>query len=620
MSLAAPLAEVVVGLPVPRVFSYAVPADLAGRVGPGHRVRVPFHGRPRVGVVVALAESAPARLESIEALLDPDPALTGILLELARWGAAETASAWGEAVMRALPPTVHPLRGSPVATSAPAPEMPRRRPGPVVVGYGGRRDRLVEAAARGARETGSGVLVLAPEIETARAWAARLERLLDEPVALVTSEESPRRRWERWWACRSGAARVAVGTRVAAFLPVASLGVSIVVDEHDPAHKALDAPRWHARELAIHRARLEGGGCLLVSGAPSLESWVRIRSGEATAEEAKDERWPAVHRVDLRRLVTLGLEGCLAPALRDAVRATLAGGQSVLLLLNRLGYGRALGCAECGAVRRCPTCRVALTYHLGGRVLACRLCGVRRPAASQCGRCRGRRLTPLGWGTERLEAEARAAFPGARVARYDGEVSPQRAALVRAAFRAGEVRLLVGTQMALRLGAEAPVGLAALVLADATLHIPDFRAAERTFQLAWHLAEGVAPGGSLWLQSFYPDHPALEAVALGAPEAFYRREWAERQELGYPPSRRMARIVAQGAGAQRLAEDLAGRCRAEGLAVLGPAVVPGGRVQLVLLGGGEVPRAVARVLEPLRGRRRLGPMRLLVDIDPVELP
>jgi len=199
-------------------------------------------------------------------------------------------------------------------------------------------------------------------------------------------------------------------------------------------------------------------------------------------------------------------------------------------------------------------------------------------------------------------------------------VSPARAAAAREAFRTGEVRVLVGTQMAVRLCAEAPVGLAALVLADATLHLPDFRAAERTFQLAWHLAEGVAPGGSLWVQSFYPDHPALEAVAQGAREVFYQREWAERRELGYPPARRMARIVTEGGEAARLAADLGERARAAGLTVLGPVPMAAGRVQLVLQGGDELPRGVARALEPLRGRRRVGSARLLVDVDPVELP
>jgi primosomal protein N' (replication factor Y) (superfamily II helicase) len=605
------LAQVVVGLPVPRVFSYSVPASLVPQLAAGHRVRVPFHGRVRAGVVIAVVDGEAAGLEPVDALLDPVPALTEPLLALARWAATETASAWGEAVARALPPSARPL-----GPGSLPPDPPASAPGPLVVGYGGGRARLVEAAVRRALDDGQGALVLAPEIETATAWAADLTRLVGEPVPCLTSDASPRRRWEIWWAFRQGAGRLAVGTRVAAFLPVRGLGLTVVLDEHDPTHKALDVPRWHTRELAIGRARIEGGTCLLTSATPSLESWARVQAGQATAEEAKTDRWPVVHRVDLR---TRAGAGCLSPDLREAVREALAAGQSVLLLLNRLGYGRSLGCGDCGAVPRCPRCRVAFTYHLGARVLACRLCGGRESAPRQCERCRGRRLQALGWGTERLAAEAQAKFPGAGVARYDGELSAERAAAAREAFRAGAARVLVGTHMALRLCAEAPVGLAALVLADESLHRPDFRAAERTFQLAWHLAEAVAPAGSLWLQSYYPTHPALEAVALGARERFYEPEWAERRELGYPPARRMARIVTQGGDAVRLATDLAGRAQAAGLSAVGPVRMAGGRFQLLLQGGDELPAAVTAALAPLRGRRRVGPVRLTVDIDPVEL-
>ncbi len=606
------VADVVVGLPVPRVFSYAIPGALEGRLVTGQRVRVPFQGRLRPGVVVGLARAITGRLEPVAAVLDPVPALSPALLELTRWAAVETASAWGETVARALPP---PARLA--APSALPPDPLPRTPGPLVVAYGPGRARLVEDTASRALAAGGAVLVLAPEIEAAHAWADRLARALGEPVGLVTSEESPRRRWETWWACRRGVARVVVGTRAAACLPLTPLEATIVVDEHDPAHKAPDAPRWHARELAIARSRLEGGRCLLASATPSLESWARLQSAEATSEEAKGEHWPTVHRVDL------GMErtaGSLSAPLRAALRETLAAGHAAVLVLNRLGYARALGCRECGAVSRCSRCRVALTYHLDGRALVCRLCGGRMPARSQCWRCRGRRLAPLGTGIERLEAEVRAAFPAVPVARYDGGLAPARAEATRVAFQAGRVKVLVGTHMAVRLLRDAPVSLAALVLADATLALPDFRAAERTFQLAWHLAEGLAPAGSLWLQSFYPDHPALEAVALGAREVFYDPEWAERRELGYPPARRMVRIVAEGRDAARPIADLAARCRGEGLSPLGPAWLAGGRVQLVLLGDPGLPTVLARVLDPLRGHRRLGSARLTVDVDPVELP
>jgi primosomal protein N' (replication factor Y) len=552
-------------------------------------------------------------LEPLAAVLDPVPALTPALLELTRWAAAETASAWGEAVFRALPPGIR--SGAP---SALAPLPPACPPGPAGLVTGRDRGDRIERRIGETLAAGGSVLVLAPEIELARAWAARLETRLGEPARLVTSAASPRERWAAWWACRQGQARLAVGTRTAAWLPLAPLGLAVVVDEEDPAHKSPDAPRWHARDLALERVRREGGAGLLASPAPSLESWVAARSGALAWSPGARGAWPTVERV------ALGAEeaaaASLSPGLRDAARAALSRGRSVLLILNRLGFARTLTCADCGAVRRCGRCRLALLYHRETRALTCRLCGFRVPAASLCGRCRGRRLQLLGWGTERLEAEARQAFPEAQVVRYDSTVAPPDAEAVRTAFQSGAARVLVGTTMALRLAEETPVAVGALVLADATLNLPDFRAAERTFQLGWRLAEAVEVGGSVWLQSLLPEHPALVAIARGERERFYEPEWAERQELGYPPARRLARLLVEGRDAAGLAEDLAARGLAAGATVLGPATLAGGRVQVVLLGGPELPATVTSILEPLRGRRRLGATRLTVDIDPVELP
>jgi primosomal protein N' (replication factor Y) len=585
-------------------------------VVPGLRVRVPFRGRPRPAVVVAVEAGAGPEgqaLEPLAALLDPVPALTPALLDLARWAAGETASAWGEAVFRALPPGLR--AGAPDALPLLPPACP---PGPASLVTGRTRGDTLERRIGDTVAGGGRALVLAPEIEQARTWAARLTARLDEPVRLVTSAASPRERWAAWWACRRGEARVAVGTRAAAWLPLAPLGLTVVVDEEDPAHKAPDAPRWHARDVVRERVRREGGACLLASPAPSLESWVAANRGALAWAPGAPDPWPAVERVALSA-DHVG-EASLSPGLRDAARETLGRGGTILLVLNRLGFARTLVCADCGAVRRCPRCRLGLLYHRQTRALACRLCGRQVPAASLCGRCRGRRLQPLGWGTERLEAEAREAFPGAPVVRYDSTVAPRDAEAARLAFHAGAARVLVGTTMALRLAEEKPVALAALVLADATLNLPDFRAAERTFQLAWRLAEAVETSGGVWLQSFLPEHPALLAVAHGEPRRFYEPEWAERQELGYPPARRMARLLAEGRDAARLAEDLAARGVAAGATVLGPATLAGARLQVILLGGPELPVTVADVLEPLRGRRRLGGARLTVDIDPLELP
>lgn len=608
------IARVVFDLPVERAFSYRVPTALAGRIGPGQRVLAPFRGRPRLGVVVGMEPADDPALASLDRARDPIAALSPVLLEVARAVAREACAAWGQVVLRGLPPEA--LGGAPDG-------LPEASPVPVGIArarlvVGRERERLIEEGAAEALEAGRGVLVLAPEVELAEAWVRRLRvRCGVEPV-LLHGAVPPARRWEGWWALRQGRARLAVGTRSACLAPIPAPGLTVVVDEHDPAHKAPAAPRVHAREVARERAAREGGDLLLTSAAPSLESWCRAQAGEAELEEAKGDGWPAVERVDLRGAPR---DRCLAPPLRAAIARTLGEGRQVLLLLNRLGFGAALRCRECGAVRRCPACRIALTYHLEGRRLHCHLCGLSTPARSLCPRCRGRRLEGLGWGTERVEAEAREAFPGVAVARLDGESARgRRGPAIRRAFQAGAIRLLVGTQMAARLLPHPEVGLCAVVSADATLDLPDFRAGERTFQLLWGLAEALGPDASLWIQSHYPEHYALEAVARRHAEAFYETELAFREELDLPPRRRLARLLVRGPDGAGLAASLGARLRTDaGLAVYGPTPLGDRRWQLLAKGGATLPDALGACLEPLRGRHRLVGGRWELDVDPVEL-
>lgn len=604
------VAQVVLDLPLPEPFSYAVPPELRGRLGPGQRVRVPLRGRPRVGIVVAVQAASDRPLAPIEAVLDPVPPCPPALLALARWAARETASGWGEALTRALPP--------PARVAAPTtlpPEAPPAPTGPELLLTGGGRQAALERVLVEAREAGSRLLVLAPEVDGASALAEHLGARLGLPVPALTSLRSPRERWALWWAARTGRCPVAVGTRVAAALPLVPPVLVAVVEEHDAGHKAPDTPRWHVRELARARTQLEGGQLVLTSGAPSLETWCRARRGLLRWEDLPGGGWPRVERVDLR-----GLQGtCLTPAVLEAVRETAGRGRGILCLVHRLGYAPALGCAECGAIRRCPTCRVALTYHRQVRRLACRLCGTAERPGSVCSRCRGRRWTTFGWGTERVEAELRARLGRLAVARYDGAVGPARARAAREAFRAGRVAVVVGTSMAARLAADREVALAVVVDADVTLGLPDFRAGERTFQQLWHLAERLDPGGSLWVQSRWPAHPALRAVAAGDREAFYQAEWADRQAAGFPPARRLLRLLLAGAEAPRRAQELSAALAGSGLTVLGPARLPGRRWQLLVLGEADLPERAAAVLAPLRGRRRWGTTRLEVDVDPLEL-
>ena len=420
--------------------------------------------------MVAVEPGADERLELLTAVLDPVPALTPALLELTRWAAAETASAWGEAAFRALPPGAR--SGAP-PTLPPLP--PGCRPGSAELLTGAAREERIER--RIAETLAAGGLRPRPRAgdRAGSGVGPRLEARLHERAALVTSAATPRARWAAWWACRTGTTRLAVGTRTAAWL----------------ASRRSASRSWSTRRIRPTSRRTRPAGTRATSSRSASGGTAARASSRAPprasragwppalarsrADPGPRGAWPTVERVALG--ADEAATASLSPGLRDAARAAIARGRSVLLVLNRLGYARTLACAECGAVRRCGRCRLALLYHRETRTLACRLCGHRVPAASLCGRCRGRRLQLLGWGTERLEAEARQAFPEAQVVRYDSTVAPDAAAAARTAFQSGAARVLVGTTMALRLAEETPVAVAALVLADATLTLPDFRAA-----------------------------------------------------------------------------------------------------------------------------------------------
>jgi len=387
-----------------------------------------------------------------------------------------------------------------------------------------------------------------------------------------------------------------------------------LVDEHEAAHKPPGPPRLHARDVVLERGTREALRVVLTSGTPSVETWWRCESEAATLAPTTPARWPTVTIADPRGIAR---REALTPPLARAMREALGAGHRVLLGVSRASS--ALGCDECGAMLRCDRCAVAFAYSAAGRSLTCRLCGASRPVMDTCPECQGRRLTPFGWGAERVEQSVRRRFPHARIARYDLEARRgRRADDQRAAAAAADV--IIGTRGALRLFGPATLGLAAFISPDQLLGLPDFRAAERTFALLWSAAERVRPDGELIVQSRNPSHYALEAVSRQQLDTFYRAELKFRAELGYPPFRRLAVIVVRPRGdvsAERVAAALSG---ARDLVAYPPLTIPGRRgSRIVIKGGPDLPEVLAAALGDLLAvRRRPGIMDL--EVDPVEWP
>jgi primosomal protein N' (replication factor Y) len=608
------IADVVFDAPVDHPFSYRVPAGLD--VARGQRVLASLRGARRVGIVVRVREGDEAALNPLLGVSEGAPILTAARLELVDWIARESLSTVGSTCAALLPPPIEAResdRAEPppagVEAGGPGGRLAAAAAGELLIGAGRERrllDRVAEAP---------GALVIVPDVDSAARWAQRLGR---RTVAVrLDSGASEAARAEAWTRLASGSARVAIGTRSALLAPLPATALLALVDEHEAAHKPPGAPRLHSREIVLERARRERRPVLLATATPSVELWWRAaeRAGLAMAPAAPGP-WPAVSVADTRGILR---REPLTPPLARAVREALAAGRRALLLVSRLASS--LACDECGEVVRCPECALALSYARAGGTLTCRLCGTAVASLDTCARCGGRRLSPFGWGLERVEHAVRRRFPKARVARWDPEATRGvRGETQRAAAATAEI--VVGTRGALRLFGPSSLGLAGFVSPDHLLRLPDFRAGERMFALLWAAAERVGAQGALVIQSQNPSHYALDAVARQDLAVFYRPELKFRAELGYPPFRRLAVVTVSGGDTRRLADEVAAALRASPRLTVYPPVADRrerGR-RIVVKGDPELAPVLASALEEFRGPRPRRRGIIDVEVDPVEWP
>ncbi|EKP93740.1 replication restart helicase PriA [Thermaerobacter subterraneus] len=452
---------------------------------------------------------------------------------------------------------------------------------------------------------GQGAICLVPEIALTPQTVARFRARFGNRVAVLHSAMTPAQRLATWRAIRTGTKPVVVGARSAIFAPVPRLGLIVVDEEHETSYKQEETPRYHAREVALARARLEGAVVILGSATPSVETYHRALAGELGLLELSrrvgERPLPAVELVDMREEFEAGHRSIFSRRLLELMRQRLEAGQQVLLFLNRRGYHTVLLCRECGFVLRCPHCDVSLTFHQlasGRLVCRCHYCEHRQVPPATCPRCGGVALHPFGLGTQKVEEAARQLFPGARIQRMDADVTARRGAheAIYRQFAAGRIDILIGTQMIAK-GWDVPgVTLVGVVSADTALHMPDFRRQERTFQLLEQVAGRAGRGsdpGQVVIQTYSPDHPCLQAVADHDYRALFDLESAARRELGFPPFGHLIRAVV--AGAERPpVERAAARLAAAWRAALAEAGVEGGSV---------TPAAPAPI-ERLRGRWR----------------
>jgi primosomal protein N' (replication factor Y) len=598
------VADVAFDVPIAHPFSYRIPDHLA--IVPGQRVVASLKGGERVGMVVSVRDGDASGLKPILRAAEPQPVLSAERLQLVRWIAAESLSSLGSTCAALLPPAAsEPLPAAPAAASEPSREVPE-----LLVGAG-RERRLLERIA-----TGGAALVIVPDVEAAARWAQRLAKM--GAVARLDSGVADGERAAAWRRFATGAVRLAVGTRSALLVPLRPPALLALVDEHEAAHKPPGAPRMHSRDIVLARAATEGAAALLTAATPSVEMWWRARdTATATMAPAVAGPWPAVILADTKGILR---REPLTPPLARALRETLAAGRRAFLMVSRLASS--LACDECGDVVRCPVCRIAIVYSRAAAQLTCRVCAATMPLMDTCPSCGGRRLSPFGWGAERVEHAVRRRFPHVRVARYDADAARgKRGEAQRAAATAAEV--IVGTRGALRMFGRASLGLAGFVSPDQLLRLPDFRAGERMFGLLWAAAERVGGEGVMVIQSQNPEHYAFDAVARQDLEAFYEPELRFRAELGYPPFRRLAVVTVTATAppeAARLADEIYATARASSrLTVYPPVADKRPRVRrMVIKGGQDLPAAIEDALVGFRVARPKTRGNMDVEVDPVE--
>jgi primosomal protein N' (replication factor Y) (superfamily II helicase) len=613
---------------------------------------------PKQREVIAALEAARPAGRAVEELKIEIAGAAPILRSLERRGLVAIVKA--EANSTGVLPGLDLTDEQRIAVEAVAPAIAQRRFEAFLlwgVTASGKTEVYLNLAAR-ALSAGRNVLVMVPEIaladELVRSFRARFGAM----VGVAHSAQNVAERWASWMAAIGGEARIMIGPRSVIFAPLPDAGLIVVDEEHDASYKNEEGIRYHSRDLAVALGGYSKCPVVMGSATPSAESFANARRGRyrllRLTRRINDRPLAEVEVIDLRReaeahpSAASGSNGNggkpddsipLSTELMTALRANLAAGGQSMVFLNRRGYHNFLQCHACGVVVACPNCSVSMTFHLRDRSLRCHYCGNRIGAPDECPECHAFGLRGQGFGTERLQQRLSELMPEARIERMDSDTSGRKGARARilAALRAGEVDILIGTQMITK-GFDFPdVTLAAVVMADLGLNIPDFRSAERTFQLLTQIAGRAGRGeraGRVVIQTYAPHHYSIRAARDQDYARFIRRELQLRRELMYPPFARLAMVRVEGAEprlvgriADAAAASLAKAASPEGLRVLGPAPAPIERIKQryrwqVMLKSREL-RPMRAALSAMRAE--VGPIAdrdkvyLIIDIDPVRM-
>ncbi|MGQ9646548.1 MAG: primosomal protein N' [Thermodesulfobacteriota bacterium] len=486
---------------------------------------------------------------------------------------------------------------------------------------------------------GKEAIVLVPEISLTPQLLSRFKERFGENLSLLHSALGRGERYDQWRKIWKGEVKIALGARSAIFAPFKKVGIIIVDEEHDPSYKQEEKLKYHARDLATVRAKQGEATLILGTATPSLESFHNAEKGKfhllSLPERIEGKPLPRVEVVDMK-----GEAGLLSERMKTALQRNLKERRQSLLFLNRRGFANFILCPDCGLTFKCPNCSVTLTHHLRDLSLRCHYCDYHIAAPGSCPRCQGDRLKGMGIGTERLEQEIRHLFSDARVDRMDRDTTSRRRAhqQILKGLESGEIDILVGTQMIVK-GHDFPnVTFVGVVSADTSLHFPDFRSSERTFQLLTQVAGRAGRGdilGEVIIQTFNPDHYSILKAKDHDFVGFYKEECQFRRALNYPPfsrlvnfrltgnSEKRTKTMAEALG--RIGRDLLKRKYPKGIEILGPSAAPfakmKGKFRWQMLAKGKSSQVLHQfaqeLLSQMEGQKKEGGVQLDIDVDPV---
>ena len=659
--------DVVLNVPINRSFTYSYTPGEKEKAEIGKRVEVPFGNRKLTGFITGICDTAPddvpkEKIRAVRRIVDDEPLLTSELFSLAKWMADYYLCPLGE-IVSAMIPSGRREAGSggfsfaddiPSGEAHDLSDEQKRAVSDILSGktkharfhyvYGSTGSGKTEVFLRVAEDVlaqNKGVIYLVPEIGLTPQVIRAVRARFGNTAAVLHSGLTQSRKFSEWKRILRKEARVVVGARSAVFAPVPDLGLIIIDEEHDASYKSGTTPRYHARQVAMYRASRSAIPLVMGSATPSVESWHLMNEGSLVrhtlTKRLAGGAMPEIARIDLTKEKP---DGCLSHTLTKEIRITLNLKKQTILFLNRRGFTHFFRCGDCGYEMTCKNCSVPMTYHKSERRLRCHYCGWSVEPPESCPACGSLNIGYSGFGTEYIEAETKAKFPNAKIVRIDTDALTKRGELEEklSAFGRGDYDIMLGTQMVAK-GLNFPnLRLVGIVLADTGLHMPDFRASERTFSLITQVAGRAGrffPDGKVLVQTYNPSREPVALACAGNTEKFYAYELGQRKLLGFPPFSRLIRLVFRSAdknaaeetaaaGAKLLSDEVKKMRFESAVEILGPAECPILKISQnyryhLLLRGSDIRPLQKAASALLFGYSHPQTVYIECDVDPVSL-